>query len=165
MKFFKKTGFIFLSFTFGVFLSFGVTAQQQDPQQPVEKDYSEQELKTFIEANKEVAQIQNVAEQEMITAIEEHNLDVKVFNQILMAKQNPDAEPEASQEQLDKFDKAIGDVMQIQQKTENKMQTAIQDAGMKVEEYQQIMMAYQQSPEMQQRINEMIGKENQGQGN
>ena len=162
MKILRKTTIVLLSVIFHFSLSNDIIAQQQEGQQQIREDYSEKELQTFVDANKEVAQIQNAAEQEMISAIEEHKLDVKVFNEILMAKQNPNAEPEASEEQLTKFDQAIGDVMQIQQKTENKMQKAIQDAGMNVEEYQQIMMAYQQSPEVQQKVNELIGKVNQG---
>ncbi len=129
---------------------------QENPPVEVQGDFSEEQLITFVKANEEVMKVQMEGEKEMMQAIESENLEVDKFNQILMSRQNPDQETEASAEELAAFNKAAQKVMDLQKDLESKAQQAIESAGLDIEEYQQMMLAYQNNPDVQQRVEELM---------
>lgn len=138
---------------------------QAAPQQEVKEDFSDDEIKTFIKANERIVQVQQEGEQKMMEAIEGEDIDVDRFNQILMSRQNPDQETDASPEELTAFSKAAEKVMEVQKELEEKAVKAVEEEGMAIEDYQQIMMAYQQSPKVQQQVEKIMSEEQQPQDN
>lgn len=153
------TGICLLTFTAVVAQDQNPASQspaQENPPVEVQEDFSEEQLKTFVKANEEVMKVQMEGEKEMMKAIESENLEVDKFNQILMSRQNPDQETDASPEELEAFNKAAQKVMDLQKDLESEAQKAIESVGLDIEEYQQMMLAYQHSPTVQQRVEELM---------
>jgi hypothetical protein len=140
-------------------------AQPQQAQPDVRTDYTEEELKLFLKANQNAAQVQQAAEQKMIQAIEETDMDINRFNEIASAQQNPQADTDISDEEMTTFTEAAQKVMEVQRETQAEVAEAVEEAGMDFTEYRQIIMAYQSSPEVQQKITELMEEQNQEQNN
>lgn len=126
------------------------------PQQQVKEDYTDDELKAFIQANQSAVQVQQAAEQKMIQAIEDTDMDINRFNEIATAQQDPQADPEASEEEMATFNEAAQKVMTVQRETQSEIAEAVEAEGMEFNEYRQIMMAYQSSPKVQQQITKLL---------
>ncbi len=124
--------------------------------QETRTDYSDEELQMFVTAAQDVMAIQQQSQHEMVAEIEEEGLTIEEFNQIFNAMQDPQAEVEATEEERQSFDRAMQRVNDLQVKTDEKIMGAIEESGLDYEEYEEIMTAYQQDPELQQRINEML---------
>lgn len=129
---------------------------QGAPQQEVKEDYSEEELTQFIQANEEAAKVQQQGEQQMMKAIENEGMDVDKFNEILMARQNPDAEVQASEEELEKFDKASQEIIKVQQNLQQDVVKAVENSGMAIDKYSEMMFAYQNSSKVQEEVNKLL---------
>lgn len=81
-----------------------------------------------------------------------------------MASQQRDysSAPDTDISEADKaaFQSAMQKVQTIEMAMQQEMEQAIQSNNLEMNEYQEIMQAYQQSPELQQQVNEMMqGKE------
>ncbi len=152
-------------FGFIMLCSFSLIAQQgsspDSPQQNVKEDYSDKELKEFIDVNKEVAKVQQESQGKMINAIEDEGLDVNTFNEIMSSQQNQEQSINVPDGDLDKFDKAVEKVMVIQQNMESEVSSAIVESGMEVEKYEEIMLAYQYSPVVQEKVHKLLRIEEQ----
>ena len=131
-------------------------ASAQDTSPATQGVFSEKELKTFVEINKKVAEIEHTHEDKMIEAIKAEKLEVSRFNTLLQAQQNNDLEnTEASVEELAAFHDASQKVQAIQQ-TMSIQITMYVERAMGVEKYKTIMHAYQQSPTVRDRINSIL---------
>ncbi len=149
------------------FIFSGAFAQEQQPAQEMpapadaqtgsQESFSDEDIQAFIDVNEKVMEVQKAGEQQMMEAIEKEDIPVDRFNEILMARQQPDQEVDATPEELAAFSKAAEKVMEVQKDLEAKAIKTIEDQGMKMEKYQQIMMAYQQSPEVQQQVQKLMG--------
>ena len=157
-------GFIFL-------LPAAVSAQEEQPaaqdQETVEapsveirEDFSDDELKSFVKANEKVMAIQVASEQKMIKAIEDEGLTIDRFNAILEQQRDPSRGDETSADELNSFNNAAQMILQENEKIEKEMTTRIEEQGIDVDTYKQIMVAYQQSPEIQSRVHELLKSEN-----
>lgn len=131
--------------------------QPQDPQQPVREDFSNEELEKFVDVYVQVIEIQQENEAVMMQAIEAENLDVERFQEILQAQQQQQnaADINATAEEMAAFNNAAQKIMAVQKEANTEMQQVIEkDLG--VETYEQIVIAYQQNEEVQQRVNELL---------
>lgn len=149
-----------LSFLFVLLFSAGVMAQvpmQGDQQQQVNTDFSEEELEDFVDVYVKASEIQQENETVMMQAIEEEDLELERFNEILTARQNQASvqDIDATPEELASFNKAAEKIMEVQQEAQSEINELIEEK-IGAEKYQQIAMAYQQSPEVQQKINEKL---------
>ncbi len=143
----------------GILLTSTVYAQQgttEAPPQEVKEDYTQDELKTFIEANQKITKVQQQMEQKMMQSISDGGMEVNKFNEILTSKQNPDAEVQASEEDLAQFDAISQEIISLQQGMQQELVTAVKEAGMDVEVYDQMMYAYQNSEKVQQEVNKLL---------
>jgi hypothetical protein len=157
----SKFFLFFLLFFVASALSFESMAQNEyghNPQLEVREDFSDQELEQFIEANKNAIVVQQGAEQKMIRAIQDEGLDINKFNDILTSKQNPNYESQATPEEHSKFDNAVEEVVKIQEEMIGDMESAIEQAGITIETYEEILIAYQQNPKIQEKINQMLNR-------
>ncbi len=148
---------IFSSLLSLFFISIAANLFAQGQQMPMKTDFSDEELKNFISVNEEVVKVQQEAEQEMMQVIDsEDGITVERFNEIAQAQQNPDMEVNIGDEEMMAFRNAAQKVMDVQRETEAEVAEVVEEEGMAFEDYRQIMMAYQQDPELQQRIQSMI---------
>lgn len=138
-----------------------VWAQEATPEPSIgiREDFSDDELKSFVKANEKVMAIQMESEQKMIKAIEEEGLTVERFNAILEQQRDPSRSAETSPEELNSFNNAAQMILQENEKIEKQMATSVEEEGIDIETYKQIMVAYQQRPELQERVHELLKKE------
>jgi hypothetical protein len=141
-----------------------VFAQQQMPmpqQQEVSTNYSEKEIETFVEANLEVTKVQQKAQEEAMVIIEDNDLDLDRFNEIVAIQQGQSDE-EASPEEMEKFNAAAQKIMANNQKTQAKMQEALGKYEIDEQTYQQIMMAYQQDGDFRKKVDAVVQAKSNG---
>ncbi len=62
-------------------------------------------------------------------------------------------------EEIAKFNEAGQEVMELQKGVQEKMMKVIEDNGLGVQKFQQMSMAYNQSPEVRKKIDELMKKE------
>lgn len=151
---------VILSFAFALFFAFGAYAQvpmQQGQQPAVETNFEQQELEEFVNVYIKSTEIQQGNEAEMIQAIEEEELDINRFNEILTVRQNQQSveDIDATAEEMAAFNKAAEKIMEVQQETQAEIEQLI-ESEIGAEKYQQIAMAYQQSPKVQERVNGIL---------
>ncbi len=140
-------------------MAFSAQAQTlpQDQQTQPKADYSDAEVAKFAKAAKVLEELQAEVEVEMIAAIEEKGMDLDTFNKIAAAQQNPNAGSEvADAETMKSYNAVNEDLQKIQMEAQPKMVEAIEKTGMDINAYQQMMLAYQQSPEMQAKVKELM---------
>lgn len=167
MNYFNLKGFVgkatIFSFVIAMFFTFEAVAQvpmQQEQEQPVQEDFSDEELEQFVDVYVQAAEIQQKNESQMIQAIEEEDMDINRFNEILMARQNQQnvEEIDATAEEMASFNSAAEKIMAVQQEAQAEIEQLI-ESEMGSQKYQQIVMAYQQSPEVQEKVNQMLESE------
>lgn len=158
MKNYKKSKSLAIvtSVSMVVMLFISSFAFAQQPQQEVREDFSDEELTSFVNAHEKVIEIQQESQEKMITAIEEEGLSVEKFNNLIESQQDPNKEVDASAEELASFNNAAQQIMKERQETEAKVVSSIEDEGIDIGTYQEIMVAYQQSPKVQGRVNELL---------
>lgn len=122
-------------------------------------DFSDDELKSFVKANEKVMVIQSEGERKMIQAIEGEGLTLDRFNQILEQQRDPQRGTETTPEELKSFNNAAQVILEENTRIEEEMADSIEKEGIDLETYKQIMVAYQQSPAVQSRVNKMINGE------
>jgi len=119
--------------------------------------FSDEMLQNFANAVVQVISIQQQGQNEMIEAIEETDMTVQRFNEINMqAQQMPLEDIEASEEELENFQKANEAVEEVQIELEEILIGTIEEEGLSIEKYEEIMAEYQQNPELQQRVQELM---------
>lgn len=139
-----------------------VSAQDTVPQPStaMRENFSDDELKSFVKANEKVMTIQMEGEQKMIKAIEDQGLTLDRFNEILEQQRDPQRGTETSVDELTSFNNAAQQILQENARLEQRMESSINEEGIDVETYKQIMLAYQQLPAVQDRVNKMVTSEN-----
>lgn len=152
MIFLKKMYPIVVFFFLGVT---GIFAQQpQQPNQPAE--VSDAELKQFASAYDRVQSIDQQLQHKMVSAIQKEGLEIQKFNEILNAQQDPNQEADATEEELEKFAVVHKAIEQIQSQGQQDIQKVIIDNNLTLNRYQEIMMAVQSDPALQQKLQELI---------
>lgn len=137
------------------------TAIPQLAEQAPTTDFSDTELKQFVEANTRLMTIQEESEKAMLTILKEENLEVDKFNEFAKAHQEQRlTEVEAKPEEMAAFNKAALRMVEMQPTVEQSIQEAIVKDGMTLDKYQEIMIAYQQSPALQEKVHKMMDPRN-----
>lgn len=149
---------LFLMCSFGLFAQLPPVEGQQ---QEVRTDFDDKEIEKFVDANLEVTKVQQKAEQEAMEIISENDLEVDRFNEIVAIQQGQSDE-EATEEELAAFNAAAQKIMANNQKTQAEMTEVLTEKGVSEEEYQQIMMAYQQDEEFRAKVDAVVQKKSKG---
>lgn len=121
--------------------------------------YSDQDVMQFVQVAGEMSSIVQASEKEMIEVIKNENLEIEKFNEIMEARQSADTDKiNATAEEITAFNNAAMKVIEIQNEMRAEMQKAIVRQGMDVAKFQEMMMAYQQDPEFQNKVNQLLGE-------
>ncbi len=143
--------------------------QQQQPmdgqmqgqmQQPtIDTEVSDDELDLFLDASARAQEVQMGYQQQMIAIVEEEGIEVETYVQIAEGLQMGQAEEDlnVSEDDMEKFNRASASIEEVGQEMDNQLETAIEDEGMSIERFQEINMALQQDPGLQQRLQEKMG--------
>lgn len=119
---------------------------------------SPQELQQFAKAIKQLLAIEQDANQQMLMAITQEGLSPDRFDEIYKGQQNSQAQPTnpVSQEEKQKFARAMTKVSGIEQQVQPRMKKAVQDQGLELTRFDQIMAAVQRSPDLKQQVQKLI---------
>jgi hypothetical protein len=131
---------------------------QQMPQQQT-TEVSDGEMKQFALAFVEVQNIEQKVQPEMIQAVEEEGIEVQRFNEIMNARQDPNQEVDASEDELKKFASANREIEDIQNRAQREMMEKIAESGLTVDRYQKIMVAVRNDPALQQKLQSSMQEE------
>lgn len=125
----------------------------QIPQQQQEQiEVSDEELSEFAEAFQGIRMINQQAQQEMATVVQEGGMEIKRFNEIHEATLNPAVEVEATEEEKEQHKEIASGIEDLQETYQGKMEEVIEDTDMTVQRYQQIATSLQTDPELQERL-------------
>lgn len=156
---FFKTAIVKKSIIFSLVLFFSTTifAQMVPPAQPQElpSSYTNEELKQFVNAVTKVMVIQEQGQMQMVEAIEENDISIDRFNEMLMQGQQMGQENiQATEEELVAFTNSMNEVQMVQMEMQQNMMAAITNEGLDVEQYQNIMQSYEVNPEVKERVDQ-----------
>lgn len=114
-----------------------------------------------MNANKKVATIQEETEAMIIDQIEEKGLTVNRFNEILAGQQDPAMKDsvQATTEELAAFNEIATSIVSENEKVRDRIETSIEEEGINLDTYEGIMVAYQVSPKVQERIHRLLEKQ------
>lgn len=121
-------------------------------QSPQPAEYSDDELVTFIAAAQKIMPLQQESQMKMIEKIEEEDLTVEKFNNILESFSTGE-NADASEAELKSFNNAMEEIQEVQMEYEVTITDAITEEGITPAKYEEIMAVYQQDPELQMRVN------------
>jgi hypothetical protein len=115
-------------------------------------DVSDAELKKFASVQKHIQTIDMNAQQEMVTAVQEGGLSVERFNEIVEAQNDPAKTADPSEKEMNKVESTMKEIETIQTDAQQKMVKKIQDEGLTVQRFREIAATIQNSPELQQKL-------------
>ncbi len=119
--------------------------------------FSDEESMSFANAYVNLMQISQMGQQQMIAEIEEHDLTVQRFNEINMqAQQVPLEDVDMTEEEAEAYVTVIAIIEEIQVEQESLLVKAVEDSGLEMKKFEEIMMEFQQNPELQQRVQELM---------
>lgn len=150
----KKLVGLFFIFLMGVETVLAQVPQQLPQQQKIE--VSDGEIEQFALAFVEIQNIEQKVQPEMVQAVEEEGIEVQRFNEIMNAQQDPNQEVDASEDELKKFAAANREIEDIQNRAQREMLGKIDEAGLTVERYQEIMNALRNDPKLQQKLQQIV---------
>jgi hypothetical protein len=141
--------------------------QPEAPASPAgqSSDVSAEEVQQFAEALKQMRSIHEAAQTQANQIIEAKGLQIPRFNEILQSRpQSGGAQPSTpaapstpvSEQEQQQFDQALGEITQLQQTTEQKMEQAIASSGLQVPRFNQIFSIARQDQALKQRIEQVL---------
>jgi len=133
---------------------------QGNPSTEFRSNFSDDELRSFVNANEKVLDLQLEGEKNMLKAIEDEGLTLERFNAILEEQRDPLRGTETDEKELESFNNAAQAILEENARLERKMTTMIEEEGLDVKTYQEIMLSYQHNPEVKTRINRMVNEGN-----
>ncbi len=136
-----------------LFASSALFAQQPAAQDA--PDYSDEELENFVKAVLEVMPLQQESQALMIDEIEEEGLTVEAFNKMLEAQQKG-VDPEVTEEEMEAFENALLAIQEIELEYNKKITDIIDNTEISPAKYEEIMGYYQQDPELQMKVNQIM---------
>lgn len=117
------------------------------------------ELQKFATAIKKIQAIQQNSQVETTRMIQREGLSLERFKQIYQVQRNPQARRAVTvtQQERQRFELAIAKVNKIQNQTQSVVLRAIQDTGLGVQRFNQILTALRQNPTLQRRVQQKLG--------
>lgn len=143
--------------TVGLFLFtiFAVTAQTQEK-------VTDEQLQKFAQAYQTIQQSNQEMQQKMVSAIENEGITAERFNTIYEAKMDPEKEVDASEDEMKKQEAAMEKVQKMQEDSQKVMEDKIKEKGLTMEQFQNIGAQVQQNPELQQKMQAIMMKQQTG---
>ncbi|SFG63138.1 DUF4168 domain-containing protein [Pontibacter chinhatensis] len=130
-----------------------VQTPQPEIGQQAPTTFSDQDLQQFADASARLIAVHQEGEQTMMNILQEEKLSVEKFNEMAKAHQEQKlTEVQATPEEMAAFDKAAKRMVEMQPAFQKDLEEAIQQDGMTLEKFEQIMLAYRQDQSVQQRV-------------
>ncbi len=142
--------------------------QAPDQQAPMgegeaDVDVSDEELQAFFDAAMIAQEVQGEYQQDMEGILADEGLEMETYSQIyqtIQMGQDPD-EAGISSEDMERFESADAKLDELGAEMESAIDQALADEGvdMDLDRFEEINMAIEQSPELQQRLQQMMMEE------
>lgn len=166
MKIFKSisVALIVVLFTTGSVIA---QVQQQAPQMPdlpTSSEVSDEEITQVVSTIIDLEPIQLKTQTQIEEALEEEDLTIERFQQMMMAMQNPQMadQVDISEEEMSKLQTLQPTLIDIQGEADREMVSTIEDNGLTMERYRSIVMGAQQDPSLMERIENLLDTEEEG---
>lgn len=144
--------------------------EQQQPERPGQQgpapeaapdvDVSEQELHEFVDVVMLVQEIQGEYHQEMQARVEDEGMDIEKFDEIYQNMQMGERpeDMDITNEEMESFERANESLERLGEEIEQEVLAAMDEEGLdiSVERYQEINMAIQQDPQLQQQVQQIL---------
>lgn len=161
MKLFKSITAAFICTVF-IAGSLHAQVQQQQPQRPelpTSEEVSDQEISNLGDAVEALEPIQTETQEKIKAAVEEEDMSYERFQQMMMAMQNPQMaqQVQITDEEKSKIQTLQPTLMKIQTEARQQMSQKIEENGLTMQRYQQIIMGAQQDPELMARVEDELG--------
>ena len=116
------------------------------------------ELQQFVNAVVEVQAIEQQTQEDMAQLILAQGLSPERFNQIFLAQNSANADPisEITPEEQETFDQVFSELQSLDQASEVSKEEAVNDQGLEMERFSQILAAIRQDPDLQQQVQELL---------
>jgi len=144
------------------FVRLGNTQEVPSQQPQVRNDFNEDEYNQFVSVSKDLLPLQQDADEKMMNALGENDLEMERFQELFQAQQQGtirDASDDPAE--IANFNKAGQQMMKIQEETGKQIEQKITESGMDVNTFRELSQAYQQNPEVRQKVDGMIQREEQ----
>jgi hypothetical protein len=121
-------------------------------------DFTNEELEQFANVIPELQTIQEAAQAQVITAVEESGLTPERFNTIAEAQAAPEeaGEVDITNEEQDAFETVTSEIQQIETDFLAQREELLQAEGLTVERYQELLAAVQNDPALLEQIQQML---------
>lgn len=154
MKFLKHAA----AFSLGVLLVAGsvfAQGQQIQPEQP--DSITNDELERFANVTNEVQKINQKSQQKVQSMLEDKDMDMQRFQQIMMSKRNPQMADsiEVTEEEQKTIEEIQPELMKMQQDSRQKMMAAMQENELKPQRFQAILRAIQSDQDVAKRFQQI----------
>lgn len=113
---------------------------------------SDTELTNFANAYTEIQGVNEKAQEEMTTVIQESGMEITTFNMMYEASQTQVVPEGVSQKDAKKFEEVVTEIQKMQPKFQKEMEEVIFDNNLTIERYQQVVAQLQTDPELQQKL-------------
>jgi len=134
-----------------------VTAQSTAmPQQQEKIEVSDAELNQFADVFQKMRMMNQEAQKEMMTVVQEKDFELQRFNEIHQANMDPEKEIETTNAEDKKYKAVVSELEEMQPELQKKMQEVISESDLSMERYQQLAMALQSDAALQQRLQAMM---------
>ncbi|NCJ05112.1 DUF4168 domain-containing protein [Synechococcales cyanobacterium C] len=114
------------------------------------------ELRAFAVSLRDIARLQQAAQQEMADAIQEQGLNPQEFQQIQAAVQANESVPSA---QSDQYNQAVSELQGIQQAAEVQMGQILEVNALDMPRFNELLTQYQADPSLQAQVQEVLQQE------
>lgn len=151
------------SILFSICLTFGTLAQQlpQGAQQQVNDNFSDEDYEKFVAINQTLAPMQAEVEAKMVGILEEKGMEVPRFQALMQAqRQGNIMDATDDPEEISTFNEAGQEIMKVQQESQEELQKHITDSGMEIQKFQEISIAYNQSPKVKEKVDALMAEQN-----
>jgi hypothetical protein len=133
------------------------TSQQPTTSGTSQSSVSDEELQKFVGVARKLDSISKERNTLVVQAIEKEGMKVDRFREIYVSKQDPKAKPaQISNDEQQKYDRALAQLVQIQKDTQARMGNAVQSEGLEVPRFIQILEAVQKTPTLQKKVEQMM---------
>lgn len=145
-----------LCFTFSASVPASAQHMLRAPQQQQPADVADEDLEKFAAALPQIQAIQKKAEGQIVAKLQEVGMEVQRYNEIAQAQQNPQVQVELTAAEEQQLEEISLTMTEVQKKVEGEVIAAVEEQGLSMEEYREIFMAIQTSPELQEKLRTMM---------
>lgn len=144
------------------FVRMGNTQEVPTERPQVRDDFTDDEYNQFVSVSKELLPLQQDADEKMMNALGENDIEMKRFQELFQAQQQGNIRDASDDpKEIASFNKAGQQMMKIQEETGKQIEQKITESGMDVNTFREISQAYQQNMEVRQKIDGLIQREEQ----